>query len=37
LSNIARQLGNTPQAFTHLAHVQAARLVSEGPMTDRGF
>jgi GH15 family glucan-1,4-alpha-glucosidase len=32
-----RQLGNTPQAFTHLAHVQAARLVSEGPMTDRGF
>jgi GH15 family glucan-1,4-alpha-glucosidase len=25
-----RQLGNTPQAFTHLAHVQAARLVSEG-------
>ncbi len=32
-----RQLGNTPQAFTHLAHVQAARLVSEGPPTDRGF
>jgi GH15 family glucan-1,4-alpha-glucosidase len=26
-----RQLGNTPQAFTHLAYVQAARLVSEGP------
>jgi GH15 family glucan-1,4-alpha-glucosidase len=25
-----RQLGNTPQAFTHLAHVQAARLVSDG-------
>jgi GH15 family glucan-1,4-alpha-glucosidase len=24
-----RQLGNTPQAFTHLAHVQAARLVTE--------
>jgi GH15 family glucan-1,4-alpha-glucosidase len=32
-----RQLGNTPQAFTHLAHVQAARLVTEGPLTDRGF
>jgi GH15 family glucan-1,4-alpha-glucosidase len=24
-----RQLGNTPQAFTHLAHVQAARLVAD--------
>jgi GH15 family glucan-1,4-alpha-glucosidase len=26
-----RQLGNTPQAFTHLAYVQAARLVAGGP------
>ena len=25
-----RQLGNTPQAFTHLAYIQAARLVTEG-------
>jgi GH15 family glucan-1,4-alpha-glucosidase len=25
-----RQLGNTPQAFTHLAHVQAARVLTGG-------
>jgi GH15 family glucan-1,4-alpha-glucosidase len=26
-----RQLGNMPQAFTHLAYVRAARLVTDGP------
>jgi len=26
-----RQLGNTPQAFTHLAQVEAARILTEGP------
>jgi len=29
-----RQLGNTPQAFTHLAHLQAARLVAQLPEKD---
>ena len=29
-----RQLGNTPQAFTHLAHIQAARLVADLPAED---
>jgi GH15 family glucan-1,4-alpha-glucosidase len=32
-----RQLGNTPQAFTHLAYVQAARLVTEGVPQNRPF
>ncbi len=32
-----RQLGNTPQAFTHLAYVQAARLVTEGVPENRPF
>ena len=32
-----RQLGNTPQAFTHLAYVQAARLVTEGVPEKRPF
>jgi GH15 family glucan-1,4-alpha-glucosidase len=32
-----RQLGNTPQAFTHLAYVQAARVTTEGPLPGRPF
>ena len=32
-----RQLGNTPQAFTHLAYVQAAKLVTEGAPEKRPF
>jgi GH15 family glucan-1,4-alpha-glucosidase len=32
-----RQLGNTPQAFTHLAFVQAAKLVTEGAPEQRPF
>ena len=32
-----RQLGNMPQAFTHLAYVQAARLVTEGVPEQRPF
>jgi GH15 family glucan-1,4-alpha-glucosidase len=32
-----RQLGNMPQAFTHLAYVQAARLVTEGTPEHRPF
>ena len=32
-----RQLGNIPQAFTHIAYVQAARLVTEGVPENRPF
>jgi GH15 family glucan-1,4-alpha-glucosidase len=32
-----RLLGNMPQAFTHLAYVQAARLVTDGPPEKRPF